>query len=206
MVLGMRRAVAKLQRHQWGIWELRTLLLDLRFGGLVGGQQESRFRHLGSNDVQSIPYRVIRDAMRGLAVTPEDVLVDVGCGLGRVINWWLNLGLANRMIGIELDPDVAQRTRTRLAPFRNVSIITGDAADCTPDEATICLLFNPFGSNVMQQWHASVVNRKWPNGLTVLYVNCQHLEVFQQSNWWDVNVLPKNPVDYSEIAILKLRT
>src|SRR5262249_40689383 len=121
MVLGMRRAVAKLQRHQWGIWELRTLLLDLRFGGLVGGRQESRFRHLGSNDVQSIPYRVIRDAMRGLAVTPEDVLVDVGCGLGRVINWWLNLGLANRMIGIELDPDVAQRTRTRLAPFRNVS-------------------------------------------------------------------------------------
>ena len=34
----------------------------------------------------------------GTAIKSSDVLVDVGCGRGRVINWWLSLGLGNKIV------------------------------------------------------------------------------------------------------------
>ena len=36
-------------------------------------------------------------------IRPDDVLVDVGSGKGRVLNFWLQKGLRNRIVGIEID-------------------------------------------------------------------------------------------------------
>jgi precorrin-6B methylase 2 len=69
-------------------------------------------------------------------IEPNDVLVDVGCGKGRVTNWWLSQGLRNRMVGIELDPDVASATEKRLRRFSNVTILNEDATAWMPDDAS----------------------------------------------------------------------
>lgn len=201
----MTSLVRRLRRQQWGLWQLRTAWLDIRFGGYVGGLRESRFRHLGSAPVQSVPYRVADAAMAGVRVQSDDVLVDVGCGRGRVLNWWLSQGWRNRMIGVELDPEVASEVRKRLKRFSNVQIITGDAVELTPAEATICFLFNPFNRDVVERWHKALLARHVGERLTVVYVNCHHLDVFRAADRWSINVLPKHPADHCSIAVLTLR-
>ncbi|MEJ7639236.1 MAG: class I SAM-dependent methyltransferase, partial [Singulisphaera sp.] len=70
--------------------------------------------------------------------------MDIGCGKGRVLNFWLERFPNNRIIGVELDDRVADRTRRRLERWRNVKIITGDAVAALPAEGTIFWMFNPF--------------------------------------------------------------
>jgi hypothetical protein len=191
----------KLKRQQWGLWPLRTAWLDLRYGGYAGGRAETRFAHLGATAVHDLPYRVIKQATDAVTVSPEDVLVDVGCGHGRLFNWWLSRGWHNPMIGIEIDPDVAASTRRRLRPFANVQIITGDAVDLTPARATLCFLFNPFGRAVLARWHDALLARSTAPRLAVVYINCHYLDVFRDSGRWSIHMVPKHPADYCQIAV-----
>ncbi len=78
------------------------------------------------------------------------MLVDIGCGKGRVINFWLHQGLTNRLIGLELDPDVATAAQQRLAPYRNVQIIVGDAIENLPTDGTLFYLYNPFERPIVE--------------------------------------------------------
>jgi SAM-dependent methyltransferase len=196
------RLLGKLRRRQWGLWDLRTVWIDQRYGGHVGGRTETRFGHLGAKATDNIAYRVVSDAMTAVSVSPEDVLVDVGCGRGRVLNWWLSRGLRNRLVGIEIDPDIAAEVRHRLRGFPNVEILTGDAVDLTPPEASICFLYHPFQEPLTRIWRDAVVARQRAPRLTILYVNPQCLDAMRESGEFRTRMLPKSPGDYAEIAVL----
>ncbi len=180
-------------------WALRTVWLDLRLGGYAGGRRPSRFHHLQSTDVQSMGYRGIDDAMGGVDLSDQDVLTDIGCGRGRVLNYWLSRERPNRIVGVELDPDVAARTAHRLRRFPQVQIVTGDAVALTPADATVCFLFNPFGGSVVRRWHDAVLARSTRDRLTVVYVHPLHLDVFRASKRWDIRVKPG--VGFGQVAI-----
>lgn len=205
MVAGVSHWINKLNRHHWGLWELRTLWIDFSFGGYAGGRVESRFSHLGAKAVQNLPYRVIKDVFDAIAVGNDEVLVDVGCGRGRVLNWWLHMGLRNRLIGIELDPQVAAQVTKRLQRYPNVKILAGDAVDLTPADTTIAFLFNPFDGHVVQKWHDALLARTTSTRLTIIYVNCIHLDVFERSGRWHISSIEKHPADVSEIAVIRRR-
>src|SRR5262245_61788600 len=64
-------------------------------------------------------YHVLRDIFSRVPISKGDVLVDVGCGDGRVINFWLSQGLKNPIIGIEVVEAVADRTRQRYRKYKN---------------------------------------------------------------------------------------
>jgi len=122
----------------------------------------------------------VRHLFRG-RVKPCDVLVDVGCGKGRVINSWLADGYSNRMIGVELDAEIAASTRARLRHFQNVSIVCGDIVANFPDDGTLFYLFNPFDAPVMMRFKDRLkqsVSRSPIGEATVIYYNCCHAEVF----------------------------
>jgi 16S rRNA A1518/A1519 N6-dimethyltransferase RsmA/KsgA/DIM1 with predicted DNA glycosylase/AP lyase activity len=76
------------------------------------------------------------------------MLVDVGCGDGRVINFWLNSGYKNPIVGIEIDGATARSTSDRMARYSNVEIIHGDASKANL-EGTVFYLFNPFIGQMM---------------------------------------------------------
>lgn len=179
-------------------WALRTAWLDLKFGGYAGGRARSRYAHRQSTDVHNIGYRGVADAMRGVAVTPEDVLVDVGCGRGRVLNYWLSLGLPNRLVGVEIDPALAAETRARLRRFPQVEVRSGDAVELTPAEATVCFLFNPFGGAVLRRWRDEAMARA-RGRLTVIYVHPLHREAFDEARGWSLRVRPG--VGFGDVAI-----
>ena len=115
---------------------LLTALKDLRYGGLLRGNLPSKFSHLGAFYTANTPYHILPTLFAGL-VNNDDVLVEVGCGKGRVINWWLSKYPRNRVYGIELDPDAATKAAIRLRRYPNVKIISGDACRLLPADGTI---------------------------------------------------------------------
>lgn len=193
------QTLAKLNRHHWGLWELRTAWLDCRYGGYIGRRPDQ-----SSSYLRDCAYRVIESAMAGVNVVPDDVLVDIGCGRGRVFNWWLSRGWKNRMIGIERDSEIAARTQRRLHGYPKIEILTGDAVDLMPADGTVFFLANPFGGAAVERFHDAILARAKAPRLRVVYINCEHLNVFRKSACWSIRILPKHPADFSEIAILAL--
>lgn len=87
-------------------------------------------------------YDILNELFDLVPIGADDVLVDVGCGEGRVIAGWLSRGLRNPMFGIEINPRAATLAKSRLKRWPNVAILQGDASETVPSTATLFYLFN----------------------------------------------------------------
>jgi len=139
------------------------------------------------------------------------VLVDVGCGLGRVILWWLSQRYNNKIIGLEIDEKIAQAAGKRLNKYENVQIITGDAVVNIPSDGTLFYLFNPFGADQMKRFKARLEEMFIERGnVTIVYYYCRQIELFRNDPLWTIDEirhpdLPKNhnpPMPWA--AIIKM--
>lgn len=144
-----------------GVNHVRNWVTDLRYGGFAGGVSASSHVNEGMLGYSAVDYEQLErifDPRNGLDIRSDDVLVDIGCGKGRVINWWLGRGLGNRIYGIELEEGLAARARRRLASWPNVTIITGDSLENLPPDATLIWMFNPFWGNVVERFKERLVD------------------------------------------------
>ncbi|MFZ2199065.1 MAG: methyltransferase domain-containing protein [Thermodesulfovibrionales bacterium] len=164
---------------------LCDFFLDFRYGGYFGGKLKSRYAHLGAYDTQSINYSVLSCIFRKYKIKDSDVLVDVGCGKGRVINWWLKQGHQNRMIGLELDGAIAEQTRKRFESYKNVEIIYGNALENIPEYGTIFFLYNPFDRSSTRAFKDRL-KEKVRNRVQIIYANCEHLDAFSADTDWTI--------------------
>lgn len=183
----------------------RNLLFDLRHGALIGVMIDTRFPDQGARETSSTDYAVLPILFDGL-IQPADVLVDVGCGRGRVILWWLDQGLRNKIVGIELDPEVADYARERTKKSRNVRIVTGNVLQSLPGDATVFYLYNPFEQWVVERFKRMLEEQFGESHpVTVVYYNCLHLDVFESDDRWSLR-----PIDLSRVpgsrrgAVLRL--
>jgi SAM-dependent methyltransferase len=193
-----RSKIAKLRER------VCNVLLDLRFGVPLYGSIPSKYQHLGAHSTENSSYSSLEVLFRN-RISANDVLVDVGCGKGRVINWWLSKRLQNRLVGIELDAQVAQRTRTRLRRFSNVQILTGNAIDLLPDNATCLFLYNPFGAEVMHEFKCrlkQILVSGPTKKITIIYLNCKHVDVFREDDQCSI----KTGFAGHPFAIIEMRT
>jgi SAM-dependent methyltransferase len=158
---------------------VRNAVRDLRFGKPLGGTIKTKYAHLGAHDVGNADYDDLAVLFSQVEVNPADVLVDVGCGKGRSINWFLTRYPGNRIVGIELDPDICAATAKRLRKRENVAIVCGDATELLPADGTVFYLFNPFDESVMRRYAAAMVERGQP--ATIVYYNSKHLEPYRES-------------------------
>ena len=155
-----RRFWQHVVKGRLGVNHVQNYLTDRRYGGFAGGVKGSeqwRSGMLGFTSVDYAQLPKIFNGANGLEIQKDDVLVDVGCGKGRVINWWLGRGLGNRIHGLELDEEIAGLAAERLAQWPNVSVTSGDAVDHLPPEATILFMFNPFWGHVMERFKERIV-------------------------------------------------
>ena len=179
-------------RTRLGWRPLVNLATDLRYGGYCGGTVSNPFAESGASRVQSTDYAALARVHRRNAIDlrPTDVLVDVGCGKGRVINWWLSRGLRNPIVGLELLPAVAEAAARRLRRHPNVRIVPGDAIANLPADGTFFYLYNPFDERRMEAFADALARRAArPRDLRVLYFNCRHLDVFLRDPRWRVRPL-----------------
>jgi SAM-dependent methyltransferase len=174
---------------------IRNVMVDLPYGGFLGVNINPRdiLRRADTRNRILYTYNSDSEALHLIftnRIKPDDVLVDVGCGRGRVINWWLHQGYKNKMIGIELDAETAEQTRRRLKTHANVAIITGNAVEHLPPDGTIFYLYNPFDPPIVNGFRdrmKALFFGRHP--ITILYYSCKHIDVFHEQPDWDIEML-----------------
>lgn len=175
--------------------------IDLRYGGVIsktehGWKPNERGRYMNTpTDIYAL------DAMTAAAnIGPDDVIVDVGCGDGFPIAYWLSRGIKNKIVGIEIDPAAAKKAKARFSNISNVEIIEGDATvEAAKSGGTIFFLFNPFGEPQTRAFEQSV------RGIAarILYLNFDHIDQFPTDQWKIEQVVSKKP-DYRQYRFASL--
>lgn len=151
--------------------------IDVRFGGVLSKDRLHINDHRPNfNPLMHTEWRVLRAIFDRVEIKPDDVLVDVGCGDGRVINYWLSRKLQNKIIGIEIDETVAASTARRYAKHPNVQIICGDAAALNID-GTIFYVYNSFVGEPLRRFAQSLKGR---SALIILY---NHTDMAPFDGW-----------------------
>ena len=100
----------------------------------------------GGNHYAPTCYWNLDEVFKDTVFTAEDNFVDIGCGKGRVLAWWLDKGFPGTATGIELDPYVAGVAREWLKryPEERVRLIEGDGLKQDYSKYTIIYIFRPF--------------------------------------------------------------
>lgn len=181
---------------------LRNLTLDIRLGGLYGVGYQPHSPSSSAHEVAATNYTALPLIFDGL-VGPDDVLVDVGCGRGRVIRWWLHQGYSNKIIGIELDKKTALYARRKLKKWNNVEIVHGDVLTNIPQDGTIFYLYNPFNREMTEKVKVRIVDlfaRK--KSVKLLYYNSRYVDVFKDDPNWAVRELDFRDSTNSQSSLL----
>ncbi len=161
-----------------------STFLDIWYSGrLLNGNHTSNYKHLGSNDVYHSTYQVLRLIFQVIPISETDVLVDVGCGKGRVINYWLSKKLENNIIGLELDPEIAERTASQFSHRKNVRIIPGDAIAGIPPDGTVFYFYNSFSKAKVILFEEKLSVMFKGKLIKIIYYNPKSIQVFQNGKW-----------------------
>ncbi len=117
-----------------------------------------------------------------VSLNENDVIIDVGCGKGRVFSYLLYKGLKNRMIGYEINPAVSVKTQKRLSRYKNVEIRLENIFDNFPAEGNIFYLYHPFKEVMVTAFMHEILKVANRNPV-IIYNNPVHLEVFNNEHF-----------------------
>jgi hypothetical protein len=182
------------RKTRFGVEAARNIAIDFRYGGYCGGRIPTRFAHLDAHGTSSADYyqlsRLFDTSRGGVKVNDDDVLVDVGAGKGRIVNFWLYRGFRNRIYALELDETFALPAAERLRKHTNVTFLCGDAIELLPEDGSFFFLFNPFGEQTMRRFKEKVTTIAEKNpSVRILYFKCDALAVFENDDRWRIERL-----------------
>lgn len=178
---------------------VHNALRDLRYGKPLAGTIKTRYAHLGAHDTGNADYDDLDILFADVEVRSADVIVDVGCGKGRSINWFLMRYPANKIIGIEIDADIQSATKRRLRKRANVSIQCGDARALLPAEGTIFYLFNPFDEAAMHRFAEAMLERALP--ATIVYYNAKCLAPYHENPRFSVTKVTRPNLGFDSAIV-----
>ena len=126
--------------------------IDTLFQGYVGdGRIETK--HQDAVPYAPTEYDEIGVVLGYLAVTSDDVFVDLGCGKGRVCNVVAASG-AKKVVGVDCNPEfveIARENSLRNTRRRvDIEVVTEDAANYVPPDGTVFFMFNSFGKKTLR--------------------------------------------------------
>ena len=140
----------------------------------------------------------LRRILKPKDVGPEDVFIDYGSGMGRVVYQAAAWYPFKRVIGVELTPaltQVAQRNIDRNIDrlrCRDVELVTADALEYPfPDDVTVVYFNNPFHGEVFRTVMERVVasQSRRPRRLLVVYANPREEAVLYELGFRRVRAL-----------------
>jgi SAM-dependent methyltransferase len=135
-----------------------------------------------------LDYPLLRRYLRPLRLGNEDVVFDIGCGMGRVLCVCAQLSI-KRCVGIEIAPELAERAREnalrltgRVAP---VVVLTQDATTADYSQGSVFILFNPFGRATLVMVLARIKETFAlnPRRIRLAYLNPIHEDAFVAAGW-----------------------
>ncbi|MDO4399872.1 MAG: class I SAM-dependent methyltransferase [Coriobacteriia bacterium] len=117
---------------------------------------ETRLKALRAHDPTPTPYFVLEELFKHYSFDKRTRLLDVGCGTGRVLAYFLKAGFPGKATGVELDPLLAATARFWASSHANLSVKEGSVLDLDLEAFTDFYLFNPFDWTVLQEFIAQV--------------------------------------------------
>jgi hypothetical protein len=170
--------------------EAAELQMDALLGIRTTGRDESG-ASVQNNPYEPTPYAVLDRLVSSGHVRKNNLLVDYGCGKGRV-GFYLSYQAKCRSLGIERDPwlfEAAQRNLARAARPGRVSFEQADARTFVPPAAADRFyFFNPFSVEVfadaLRGIEASLVAAPRPALLVLYYPDDAYLELLDASARW----------------------
>ena len=135
------------------------------------------------------PHRVISDTFDALALSPDDVVVDLGCGTGRFICMAARRG-ARTNVGVESNSGWARRANKNARHIAritgsDVKVIHGDARSLSDNNGTVYYLFNPFDKEVFIEVIASIKNSLTinPRRIRIVYAYPMYGYLIDSAGW-----------------------
>ena len=152
------------------------------------GPRTDRSLHSDNHAYGTPDYYYIRRIVRTLDPQPDDVIYDIGSGMGRIV-CVLSRKRVKKVVGLELLPELCDISRANAANVRGrrspIEIRCGDASTADISDGTIYFLFNPFGretlKDFLQNLEASLV--KNPRTLQLVYYNSNYGELVEKLPW-----------------------
>ena len=154
-------------------------IFERRMGVSTSAEIESE--ELGYDDEQVHAYgpaewRTLKRALPRSEVTSQDVFVDLGCGLGRVLLMALDYPF-KRVIGVELSPQLyaaaeANVANATVSRAEAIEVVLADVREYeVPDDVTFVFLYNPFSGEVFDGAMARVFASfdRAPRRLRIVY-------------------------------------
>ena len=121
-------------------------------GTSLNDQDETRLAEEGAHDPTPTHYFVLEHLFKHFTFDEDSRLLDVGCGTGRVLAFFVLQGFPGHATGIELDPELASSTAAWASRHRNLTVLQGSALDLDLSPYTPFYLFNPFDPNVLERF------------------------------------------------------
>lgn len=148
---------------------------------------------LGTHFADPVPYEpvdyvLLRRYTRPIRLRPDDVVVDIGCGMGRMLCLFARRRV-RKVIGIEFSRELAEIARQNAATVRGrraeIEVRQGDACEADYSDATVIWMFNPFGPatmrTVMERLGRSLEAK--PRTIQIAYVNPLHEDILAATGW-----------------------
>jgi hypothetical protein len=136
------------------------------------------------------PWRLLPRILPAGELSTDDVLVDFGCGKGRILLEAAERYPVRRVIGVEVEPHLADAARLLLQlnagrlRVRDWEVVTADVLDYEiPTEMTVAYLYDPFTGPVFDRLMARLEEsvKLRPRRVRLVYVTPIELERMTRS-------------------------
>ena len=157
----------------------------MRYGGkLLDAEKESKYFSKGCYHTQSVEYEELKFVFDDYIIGERDIILDVGCGRGRIFNFLLHKGLKNEMIGVEIDDEISNFTKKRLKKYKNIKIVNSDIFEYERKDITIYFLFCPFDAILTEKFFNYLEEY---DKIKVIYYHPQFLNSINLSKGWKIS-------------------
>ena len=116
------------------------------------------------------PYSVLERLAGSGYISKRNVLLDYGCGKGRV-DFYLSYQTRCRTMGIEYDPRMYERAlsnqQTAVSGRRASFVLVNAEQYPVPAEVDRCYLFNPFSVEILQKVMARILDSYYENSRNI---------------------------------------
>lgn len=180
-------------------YSLYATIMDFRIGGISANvPKDSRYESLGAYRTESTNYVWLKKIFSCFPLGKDTTFIDVGCGEGRVLTYLYLKKYRNKMIGVELDKQVAKVAKARTKKCKNIEIVQGNILEHGElfKDANAVYLYNPFNEEIMTKF-IEMIERNATRKVTMYYANDLYRNVIdKRENWY---ILRRNRVN-SKVA------
>lgn len=172
------------------MWGAADRLLDLYWEKRLGIDTAGHVAvdYPDARPYMTLHYRIYLAMLRRCGPGGDDVVVDAGCGKGRVLCCAARFPV-RRVVGVEIDPQLCAAARRNAARMRGrrapVEVVTAAAQDFDYREATIVIMFNPFGPQTLRKVVGRIEQSLHgnPRRLRMVYFNPVHEDLLACVPW-----------------------